>query len=216
MVNFLGATFHLAESELFPGERKCIILSEHSLNVAPPVAIESETHTNFVKELYCVSRKPAFVRAVHLQTTFIPWLSQRTFTVVFIPTPTVKLKEISYSGGCDEHFARSIAAPPGLVSSFQSAPPPRGVRLKGETIFPVRSFDHSDFPAGRLPSAEQSGQMAGCWSFLLVHPPEPPQRQVLWLVTGRRGLVLVPPHRDVANIEYAPWDAKRGCSVGQC
>jgi len=60
MGNFLGATFHVADSKVFSDEMKDIILSENKPNVATPVATEPETHTHSVEELYCVVPETCF------------------------------------------------------------------------------------------------------------------------------------------------------------
>lgn len=92
------------------------ILFENSLNVGSPVATELETHTHSVGEpsgAFQVTR----LGAKNLSSG----RSQRTFTVGFLPSPKVKLKERSYFGGCDENFRKASQPPtPGPPSSFQS------------------------------------------------------------------------------------------------
>jgi len=69
--------------------------------------------------------KPAFVRAIHSQRTCLPGLSQRTLTVVFVPTPTVKLRGRYYSERAVIITVSEAAQllSPGLVSSLQSITP---------------------------------------------------------------------------------------------
>jgi len=94
MGNFLSATSHVAHSEVFPGEMNDIILSENSLNGATPVAIEPELRTDIhvVDELYRVCPQTCFCARRPKSNNFFPGLSQKTFTVVFLPTPAVKLR----------------------------------------------------------------------------------------------------------------------------
>jgi len=130
MGNFLRASSRVANSGIFPDEMKYINLSENSLNVATPVASEPGPHTHSLLKIciVCVCfQKPVFVRAVHSQTPCFSVLRQKTFTVVFLQIPAVKLRERSHSGGCDEHFLRGNAAPPGSSAVSSLTPPPGNV-----------------------------------------------------------------------------------------
>jgi len=76
-----------------------------------------------LKNCFVCFQKPAFVRAVHSQTTCFPGLSQLTFTVGFLPTRTVKYRERFHSGEDAMSIFCEAVQPPVVVSCFQSETP---------------------------------------------------------------------------------------------
>jgi len=85
----------VADSEVFRDEMSDITLSENSLNVGTPVATKPEPHAHSVEELYCVFLETCFCARRPQSNNLFSGLSQQTFTVVFLQTPAVKLRERS-------------------------------------------------------------------------------------------------------------------------